>query len=253
MVARRDKVTDPAVAEALLLARRGQAYFSRRLAELPDAAFAGPSRLPGWSRAHVAAHVGLNARALTRLTAWAATGVETPMYASPTERDREIELAATLPVRAIRTLSDHAAVHLTVEWRDLEPEAWTHEVRTAQGRLVPVSETVWMRTREVWLHAVDLDNGGRVADFPEPLVDALLRDLVAVWARRADGPGGLVLAPTDRDWTLSVGGPERARTAPTARGTAVDLVAWGTGRYPPGADPGVRVDGQVAGPAPRWL
>ena len=30
---------------------------------------------------------------------------------------------------------------------------------------MPVAETVWMRTREVWLHAVDLDNGGTFTDF----------------------------------------------------------------------------------------
>jgi maleylpyruvate isomerase len=248
MVARQDKVTDPAIVAGLLLARRGQAYFSRKLAELADAELAEPSLLPGWTRAHVAAHVGLNARALTRLTQWAATGVETPMYATVEERDREIELGATLPVRAIRTLSDHAAVHLTVEWRDLEDEAWRHEVRTAQGRDVPVSETVWMRTREVWLHAVDLDNGGRLDDFPPELVDGLLRDLGVVWRRRGTGLD-LVLTPTDRDWTIRVS--EDARTVAT--GTAVQLVAWGTGRVSAGSSDGVQVDGRAALPAPPWL
>ncbi|HEX5332209.1 MAG TPA: maleylpyruvate isomerase family mycothiol-dependent enzyme [Cellulomonas sp.] len=248
MVARADKVTDPGIVAGLLLARRGQAYFSRKVTELRDDQLAEPSLLPGWTRAHVVAHVGLNARALTRLTQWAATGVETPMYASAEERDREIELAATLPVRAIRTLSDHAAVHLTVEWRDLKAEAWRHEVRTAQGRLVPVSETVWMRTREVWLHAVDLDNGGRLDDFPPELVDALLLDLVTVWRRRGAGLD-LALTPTDRDWTIAVS--DDARTVAT--GTAVQLVAWGAGRVRAGSSGGVRVGHRPAPPAPPWL
>lgn len=53
-----------------------------------------------------------------------------------------------------------SSTHPRLEWRDLPDANWTHEVRTAQGRTVPASETVWMRTREVWVHAVDLDNGG---------------------------------------------------------------------------------------------
>ncbi|MCB2175358.1 MAG: maleylpyruvate isomerase family mycothiol-dependent enzyme [Actinomycetales bacterium] len=247
MVARSDKVTDPAIVAGLLLARRGQAYFSRKLNELADEDLAAPSLVPGWSRAHVAAHVGLNARALTRLTQWAATGVETPMYASPAERDREIEFAATLPPRAIRTLSAHAAVHLTVEWRDLEPEAWRHEVRTARGRVVPVSETVWMRTREVWVHAVDLANGGRFTDLPAELLDALLRDVAAAWRLRGEA-GDLVLVPSDRDRVVAVSdGATRAVT-----GTTAELVAWATGRRRPDADGPVLGD-RVAAPAPRWL
>ncbi|BBG03835.1 MULTISPECIES: maleylpyruvate isomerase family mycothiol-dependent enzyme [Pseudonocardia] len=252
MSARTDLATDPALREMLLQARRGQAYFSRQLEELRDTELAGPSRLPGWSRAHVAAHVGLNARALTRLCSWARTGVPNPMYASPQQRGSEIDLGATLPVRAIRHLSDHAAVHLDVEWRDLEPEQWTNEVVTAQGRTVPVGETVWMRIREVWLHAVDLGNGGRVADFPAMVVDGLLDDLIAVWRRkRVPGSPGLVLDPTDRDRVLALDPGSAGPDDTTVRGTAVDLVAWGTGRTGAGA---VRTAaGSPPPPAPQWL
>ncbi|MDQ2624405.1 MAG: maleylpyruvate isomerase family mycothiol-dependent enzyme, partial [Actinomycetota bacterium] len=119
MGARTDRTSDPRILEALLHARRGQAYFSRKLAELRNDELDGPSLLAGWSRRHVVAHVGLNARALTRLTEWAATGVETPMYDSPGARDADIEFSATLPDRALRHLAAHAAVHLDVEWRDL--------------------------------------------------------------------------------------------------------------------------------------
>jgi maleylpyruvate isomerase len=151
--ARTDNVTDPALAASLLLMRRGQAYWARALAELPDGDFGAPSLLPGWTRRHLVAHVGFNARAVARLVEWARTGVENPMYISDTQRAEEIEFGATLPVEALRHLAAHAAVHLDVEWRDLPASAWSREVRTAQGRLVPVSETVWIRTREVWIHA----------------------------------------------------------------------------------------------------
>ena len=263
MPARTDRTTDPKLRAGLLLARRGQAYFSRKLNELPGPRLDAPSLVTGWTRRHVVAHVGLNARALTRLTEWAATGVETPMYASPTERDEEIELAATLPARALRNLSAHAAVHLDVEWRDLPDEAWRAPVRTALGRVVPASETVWMRTREVWVHAVDLDNGGSFDDFPAELVDALLADVVGAWRRRPgpDGVPPLVLEPTDREQAVRVADPGTmpagtapAGTAPagtvTLRGTAADLTRWATGR----GTAGVLVSGGGTGPTPpRWL
>ena len=72
------------------LVRRGAAYYDGLLDGLPDAAFAEPSALPDWTRGHVVAHVALNALALTRLVHWAATGVETPMYASPEARNADI-------------------------------------------------------------------------------------------------------------------------------------------------------------------
>lgn len=249
MPARSDRTTDPDLRAALLLARRGQAYFSRTLNELRDERLDAPSLVPGWSRRHVVAHVGLNARALTRLTTWAATGVETPMYASPAERDAEIELAATLPARALRHLSAHAAVHLDVEWRDLPDDAWSATVRTALGREVPARETVWMRTREVWIHAVDLDAGGSFRQLPAELVDALLDDVVGAWTRRqaAEGLPAVALEPTDRpaDARRAVPGGD----AVVVRGRAADLAQWATGR---GARDVTTADGVVP-PPPRWL
>src|SRR5690349_12491230 len=51
----------------------------------------GPSRLPGWSRGHVATHIARQADALGRLVAWARTGERQAMYASDEQRDAEIE------------------------------------------------------------------------------------------------------------------------------------------------------------------
>ena len=253
MPGRSDNVTDPELAASLLLMRRGQAYWARALAELPDSDFDEPSLLNGWSRRHLVAHVGFNARAVARLVEWARTGVETPMYDSNTQRAEEIEFGATLPVEALRHLAAHAAVHLDVEWRDLPEGAWAHVVRTAQGRSVPVSETVWMRTREVWVHAVDLRNGAGVRDFPDELHDLLLEDLIGVWTRkRTAATPEIVLEPVDRisTYRLAPVGDTEALDSIVVRGTAADLVRWGIGRGSRGV---FTRAGGIPPAAPQWL
>lgn len=249
MAGRSDLVRDPSIRAGLLLARRGQAFYARALGDLSDADLDGPTLLPDWDRRHLVAHVGLNARALTRLVEWADTGVETPMYASPTARIEEIDFAATLPAYALRNLSDHAAIHLSVAWRDLPDAAWSHEVRTAQGRTVPVSETVWMRTREVWIHALDLDAGARPRDLPASLVDALLADVERSWARRRDAEGLPLYRfdPRDRPRTAD---EESADDVVAVHGEAAQILMWAIGRGEEGV---VTADGRPAAPAPRWL
>lgn len=205
-------------------ARRGTAFFARKLNELGDDELALPSALPGWTRAELIAHVGYNARALTKLTEWARTGIETPMYDSALQRTGEIRWGGTLPARALRHLFDHSAVHLNVEWRDLTDEQWDHDVLTAQGRTVAVRETAWMRAREVWIHAVDLVNGASFREFPQGLLQRLVGDVQAVWNRRGANPGvNVCLAAT------------ACQVAFEPRGTMVtgevsDIARWMTGR-----------------------
>ena len=250
MAARTDLTTDEELGARLLLARRGQAYFSRKLNELSDDELDGDSLLPGWNRRFVVAHVGLNARALTRLTEWARTGVETPMYESPTQRNEEIELAATLPAQALRNLSEHAAIHLSVEWRDLRDADWAAEVRTIQGRTVPASETVWMRTREVWIHAVDLGNFGSFDDFPEEFLVPLVHDVVAAWGKRRlpeQLPNiELVDVASARAWVTDPASPRDQ----VITGSLVDLARWATGR---GSGALSTATGEAPPPPPRWL
>ena len=137
---------DLPLSEQLTAARRGTAYFGQRLAELSDAALDGETALDGWTRRHLVAHVGYNAAALCRLVDWAATGVETPMYDSTEQRGREIEEGATLNPAALRNLFTHTVARLDEKWRHLPAAAWDAQVRTAQGRTVPATETAWMRS-----------------------------------------------------------------------------------------------------------
>lgn len=153
----------------LLLARRGTAYFARRLNELTDDALGGASVRPGWSRRHLVAHVSYHARAIARLVEGARTGVPQAMYPSAAARDAEVELGATLPARALRHLFEHSAKHLDVEWRDLPDAGWDAPVTTLDGGAFTARDTARLRAREVWRAAVDLGNGGRETDIPAEL------------------------------------------------------------------------------------
>jgi maleylpyruvate isomerase len=248
MVARHDLTEDPAILDDLLLVRRGTAFFARKLNELSDADLDEPSLLDGWDRRTLVSHVGYNARAVARLVDWAATGVENPMYSSPEARNEEIAYGATLQPIALRHLFEHSAIHLNVEWRDLPAEAWFHEVKTAQGRTVPASETVWMRTREVWIHAVDLNNGATFAQIPQQVLSRVLTDITGTWAVRGT-LGALVLESDDGTrWPSpsGTGAPaagEGHSEPEYVRADLPTLVQWATGRG--------RIEG--VGPAPKWI
>ncbi|MFD6857528.1 maleylpyruvate isomerase family mycothiol-dependent enzyme [Rhodococcus sp. NPDC060090] len=233
---------DLELSERLLIARHGTAYLSQRLAELTDDELDGPTLLEGWTRRHLVAHVGYNAAALCRLMDWAATGVETPMYASTEQRGQEIAEGSTLSPAALRNLFAHTVARLDEKWRNLPEAAWQAEVRTAQGRLVPAEETAWMRTREVWIHAVDLDNGGRFGDFPQVVLESLLDDIVGMWRKKDLGAG--IAVEVEGNTPIVV--KEDTEITHKVQGSLPAVVLWAAGR---GA---VGVEGGELNP-PRWL
>lgn len=245
MPAKTDLATDPALLGDLATVRLGTASFRRALAVLADDELDAPCGLPGWTRRHLVAHVGYNARALSRLVTWAATGVEHPMYSSPQARGHEIEIGATLRAQALRSLCEHAAIELDVRWRDLPADRWSAVVVTAQGRKVPVSQTLWMRTREVWLHAGDLQSGTRVSDIPAPVLRRLLDDVVGLWGRRGEPEGWRLVEEggAARTWE------SRQPVTLEVRAGLADLASWATGR----GSGGVRFCDAQPRAAPRWI
>jgi maleylpyruvate isomerase len=100
-----------------------------------------------------------------------------------------------------------------------------------------------MRTREVWIHAVDLDNGGRFADFPEVVNEGLLTDIVGMWRKKGEG-SGLVLAVDGRE---PIAVTDEATTT-TVSGGLEAVTRWAAGR----GSIGSTVDGAIDEP-PRWL
>jgi len=221
MAARHDQVTDPQVTATLLLARRGTAYFSRYLTQLTAEDMRGPSLIPGWDRAHVVAHVGYHARNLAHLIEEVRTGM--PVAETDLPQAHDVGYGATLPDAALRNLHSHAAVHLNVEWRDLPAERWNTVLTRDNQSSVHVADTAWQRACEVWVHAVDLNVGARLEDFPPPLLERLLHDSLDDWGERSaqrDTRPQLILRPTDRDAEHRIPQPRKTLTPRTVEGAA---------------------------------
>jgi maleylpyruvate isomerase len=201
----------------------GTALCAKAIAGLDEAAYRVPSQLTGWTRKHLVAHLAANAEAIGRLVAWASTGHETRMYASPEQRAADIEAGAALSGAELTAWFGRSARELSDAMRALPRDAWHAEVLTAQGRTVPASETPWMRSREVMVHAVDLGTGLTFADLPAQFLAALREDIT-----------------TKRG----------AQNVPDVRGERAEVTAWLAGR------PHTSVttpDGAPVADLPPWL
>ncbi|MEC3982405.1 maleylpyruvate isomerase family mycothiol-dependent enzyme [Amycolatopsis sp. H20-H5] len=211
----------------------GTAFLHAAVDRIPDDGLREPSGLPGWSRAHVVAHLARNAEALGRLAGWARTGVETPMYVNAQARNADIEASAVFPADVLREELAATSAGLDDALALLDDDTWQAAVRNAQGQSMPATTIPWMRTRETWLHTVDLAAGATVADLPADLLDALLGDVTTALSAREGCPAAM-LEPDDRtrSWRLGEAG------GPVVAGSAASLVAWLTGRAPrQGAQP----------------
>lgn len=182
-----------------------------------------PSGLPGWTRAHVVAHLALNAEALAQaLHGLVGDHTTPPMYASQEARDADIDALAAaghdeLRGRLLAGSSDFAEAFAAVPDDDLGA---TIE-RVPGGPTFAAGDSVLMRWREVEIHHADLDAGYSRAEWPPEFRSALLASAAA----RAF-PRPFQVAPTDLPDRVPCGG----EGGPTVTGTSADLGWWLTGR-----------------------
>lgn len=196
----------------------------RVVTSLSDAEFAERSRLPGWTRAHVIAHIDGNARGLGNLVTWARTGIETPMYTSMEQRDADIEAGALLTPQELRARLVQSSAQLADGFNSLREEDWSVQVRTAQGRMIAAREVIWLRAREVMIHAVDLGGDVTFEDLPDDFLIALTDEVVARRGTLPDHPA-IALQAGEHRWDVSGEG------APAlVDGTLPQIAAYVTGR-----------------------
>lgn len=214
-----------------LLARASDRLLAR-VEALPDDAFSEPSALPGWSRAHVVAHLALNGEGLAAALAGAAVGKDVAMYRSEEARDGDIDDLAARPPAEIRTRLNAAVRGFAGAFSLVPDPAWETAIHRLPGseHTFAAADTVGMRLCEVEIHHADLAAGYTRDDW-EP---DFARHLVGIATGRQRTP--MVLRATDLDetWTTDDGhGPE-------VSGSAADLGWWLAGR---GGEERLRVSG----------
>ena len=85
-----------------------------------DEDWRAPSRLPEWTRGHVATHLARQADGMVRLAEWARTGERQEMYASPEHREAEIEDGAGRSGLELQIDLDTSAGRLTEAFEALD-------------------------------------------------------------------------------------------------------------------------------------
>jgi maleylpyruvate isomerase len=196
---------------------------------LTDDHLRGPSRLPGWSRGHVLAHLARNADSCWNLLEWARTRAEYPQYPSDEAREAGVRANAGRPIEELRSELLIAIERLDLQSRTMPTEAWQATVRARGGWSCPAWYVLRRRWRELEAHHVDLDAGFDHTDWPRAYVRWELGDTLA--ALRLDGglAAGRVRA-TDLDVAVELGAP-----GPEISGTGHELLGWLTGRAPAAA------------------
>ena len=154
-----------------------QQRFSTAIASLGQSDLARPTGLPGWTVAHVLAHVARNADSHVRRTQAAIRGVMVEQYDGGYEgRERDIVASAARPLaEVVHDVFDSGAA-LNTAWLNVPPEAWGRQTRDVGGRERPLSALPGRRWQELEVHLVDLEVGVTHADWSD--------DFVAVWLPR---------------------------------------------------------------------
>jgi maleylpyruvate isomerase len=212
-------MADPGLVELL---DDGNRRLVRSVDAMTDDEWRQPSVLPGWSRAHVVAHLTLNAEGLSGALEGLHEGRPVPMYRSDEARDEDIATLATAEPSQLRDRFLASSTVIT-EWVEELADNLSDEMleRAPGGRRFAAGEVGVMRVREVEIHHADLDMGYTAADWSPAFVALLIGSRAAAYA----GPSPFTAHATDldRSWSFGSGGP-------TVSGSGSALAWWVTGR-----------------------
>jgi maleylpyruvate isomerase len=190
-----------------------------------DEDWQAPSRLPGWSRGHVATHIARQADGMVRLTEWARSGERQDMYASAEQRETDINAGAGRTGLEYQIDLDTSAGRLDQAFDGLDAAAWDVVVELRSGTKVPARMLPLARLVEVVIHHVDLDIGYEVEQIETATAEWLLEWCAFRVREREEFPKLDLTA--DSGFTISLGNAGQ----PTAvSGTSANLLGWVMGR-----------------------
>ncbi|MDH6552064.1 maleylpyruvate isomerase family mycothiol-dependent enzyme [Streptomyces sp. SAI-041] len=187
-------------------------------AKMDNADVTESSRLPGWSRGHVLAHLSRNADALVNVLEGR------PMYPSAEARDADIERDAPRPLDV--QLSDLRASAARFDGATAAPADWSRTVELRNGVTDSASRVPFRRWAEVELHHVDLGIGYELEDLPEEFT----RREIDFLTERFRGHSGVpaLLVEEDDGRRIPTGGA--GDPALVVSGRRPDLLGWLAGR-----------------------
>ena len=215
----------PDLAGALDALHQSEQRMLRTVDSLAAEDWAGPSVLPGWTRAHVAAHLALNAEGLAGALDGLARELEVPVYESGEKRDADIEELSRAEPAEIRERLFAAGQALRDAFGSLDTGHWEASVpRVPGGPAWEVATIPETRRREVEIHHADLDAGYSHHDWPGDFAVELLDVATEDHAASPDTPPFTVRA-SDTVRTWSVGAEQ-----PVVEGSAAALGWWLVGR-----------------------
>ncbi|MBK3564352.1 maleylpyruvate isomerase family mycothiol-dependent enzyme [Streptomyces sp. MBT62] len=187
-------------------------------AALDNASAAEPSRLPGWSRNHVLAHIARNADALVNVLEGR------PMYATASVRDADIERDAPRPLDV--QLADVRESGARFQAVGAVPADWSRTVELRNGVVDTASRVPFRRWVEVELHHVDMGIGYELENLPEEFTQRETDFLAERFTGHPEVPS-THLSDGTRAWSTG-----RAAEKPevTVTGSPADLLGWLCGR-----------------------
>ncbi|MBV7695054.1 maleylpyruvate isomerase family mycothiol-dependent enzyme [Streptomyces sp. TRM70350] len=188
------------------------------VAKLDNAAVTEPSRLPGWSRGHVLAHLARNADALVNVLDGR------PMYVSGKARDADIERDAPRPLDA--QLADVRESAARFQDAAAAPADWSRTVELRNGVTDSASRVPFRRWVEVELHHVDLGIGYELEDLPAEFAEREIDFLADRFTGHPDVPPSRLTDGT-RAWST---GRRASEPEITVTGSPADLLGWLAGR-----------------------
>jgi maleylpyruvate isomerase len=190
-------------AAAIGLCRAAHTRLASRVEHISDEQVRLPSRLPGWTVAHVLTHLARNADGHVRRLEGALRGEDVPRYpGGAAQRKGDIEEGARRPAADIVADLSTARRRVELAWDRSLAAGWPHPGLRGDDDW-PVTASPVRRLREVEVHHVDLGLGYEPFDWPEDYIEWELPMLLATV-------------------------PARLHRKDDAR----DLVAWLSGRRP---------------------
>ncbi len=125
-----------------------------------------PSLLPGWTRAHVLAHLARGADAMRYLLIGARIGQERPAYVSAEAQEADIAFGGTLAAKELMADLARSALAFRTIVKQFPDDAWQFPVRILDSAPFPAAQLLTRRLVEVELHHGDLGIGYGPADWP---------------------------------------------------------------------------------------